>query len=109
MRFFCKPYSVCTYCRVHFEPHNDGQPFTEYCGTHRQPHLDKWRRYETVMAYAKAHWEELEPAAIAERDKNNQMTQSMLASLASMQQASAPSIATSIGSMAWNYGVQGIK
>lgn len=63
--FWCKKYSVCSECKVHFEPApNHEAKWGHLCPTHRKPVIERDRRIAAVMEWAQANWEKLEPEAL---------------------------------------------
>lgn len=72
MNFFCKKYTACQECRVHFEPAPQGTRHAELCPEHRKPVIEREDRILLVVEWAKRNWEKLEPRALkeeAERQK----------------------------------------
>lgn len=67
MRFFCKPYSVCGNCGVHFEPIKGD--WNHLCSICRKPHVERQARIDRVVAWARHNWEKLEEQAKKERDE----------------------------------------
>ena len=65
-----KKYSVCSECKVHFEPDNCENRFAHLCISHRKPAMELARRKDAVMAWAASNWEKLE-AQYKEDDKIN--------------------------------------
>lgn len=86
---FWKKYSVCQQCKVHFDP-APTERHAELCPVHRKPVVELEDRIMRVMEWAKAHWEELEPKALEEYNKRNQMSQAALQQMYN-QAMSAPS------------------
>lgn len=66
---FCKKYSVCDECRVHFEPYRDIEDYQHLCPEHRKPWLDKATRMKFVVSWATTNWERLEKQAREEIQK----------------------------------------
>lgn len=72
MNLFCKKYSVCKECKVHFDP-APSERHAELCPAHRKPVVELEDRILLVVEWAKRNWEKLEPDALkeeAERRKN---------------------------------------
>ena len=60
--WFCKNYSVCSECKVHFEPVTGYEArWGNLCSVHRKPVREHEQRYETVIQWARVNWEKLEP------------------------------------------------
>jgi len=81
---------VCDVCGVYFLPVKTERRWLHLCQPHRKEREAIDRRKDLVLAYAERHWEELEPEAIKEADKNKSNMQQALAGLYNMQQAGAP-------------------
>ncbi len=62
--FWCKKYSICSECQVHFEPITGD--YADRCMVHRKPLLDLAARKAGVMRWASQNWEELESRATIE-------------------------------------------
>lgn len=62
--FFCESkHSVCSDCRIHFEPYDDyvvKEGLADYCPKCRTPLLEIQRRKEAVKKWAVGHLEEVE-------------------------------------------------
>ena len=58
---WCKKYSVCSECKVHFEPAASSEDFANLCPTHRKPAVEQLKRTRAVVAWASKNWERLEP------------------------------------------------
>ena len=85
MRFFCKPYSVCETCKVHFEPEPTVR-HAELCPAHRKPVVELEDRILRVVNWAKANWEQLEHQAMEQERNTKQMSQEALSKLYALQQ-----------------------
>jgi len=58
--FFCKRYSVCTECGVHFETVTGYEArWGHLCAVHRKPVMQKDEKRDKVIAWATSHWERL--------------------------------------------------
>ena len=77
MNLFSKKYSVCATCKVHFEP-APHERHAELCLEHRKSVVEREDRILRVLDWAKLHWEELEPKALDEYNKRNQLSQAAL-------------------------------
>ena len=90
MNWFCKKYTACQQCRVHFEPAPPHERHPELCPEHRKPVVEREDRILRVLEWAKRHWEELEPKALEDYNKQNQISQAALHQMYN-QAMSAPS------------------
>ena len=79
MNLFCKKFSVCQQCKVHFEP-APTERHAELCPEHRKPVVEREDRISLVVNWAKLNWEKLEPQAIEDYNKSH------IASKAALQQ-----------------------
>lgn len=69
--WFCKPFSVCADCGVHFEPLSKSSSQHEWahlCRRCREPHVELRRRRDRVVEWARRNWQKLE-AQVAEEEK----------------------------------------
>ena len=82
MNWFCKKYTACQQCRVHFEPAPPHERHPELCPEHRKPVVEREDRILRVMEWAKANWEKLEPQALEEAHKTNAALQAMYSQMA---------------------------
>lgn len=80
MRFFCKPYSVCATCKVHFEP-APTERHAELCPEHRKPVVELEDRILRVTDWAKRNWEKLEPQVLKEEAKRTAASNAALQKL----------------------------
>ena len=86
MNLFCKRYSVCAQCKVHFEPAPQAR-HSELCTEHRKPVIEKEDRILRVLEWAKLNWEKLEPQALEAQKAQMQMSQQALGNLYNSQMA----------------------
>ena len=82
MNWFCKKYSACQQCKVHFEPAQPHERHPELCPEHRKPVVELEDRILRVMAWAKANWEKLEPQALEEDRKMHAAMQASFSQMA---------------------------
>src|SRR3990167_5895829 len=68
MNWFCKKYSVCEKCEVHFEPATQSR-HAELCPEHRLPVMELEDRILRVTDWAKKHWEKLELQMLKEEEE----------------------------------------
>ena len=62
MSLFCKKYSVCSECKVHFEPPTGHEAqWGHLCAAHRKPVRERDERRWAVINWATTNWEKLEP------------------------------------------------
>ena len=74
MIFFCKKYSVCDECRVHFEPTlpSSGEwKWRHLCPVHRKPVMGLDRRRDMVVEWASRNWHSLETQMQEDYAKNH--------------------------------------
>ena len=83
--WFKPKYSICSECKVHFEPDNCDKRFAHLCITHRKPVMERELRKDAVMYWAAQNWEKLEePAKENEKKQSYAYANSGLAGLAEL-------------------------
>lgn len=91
LKWFVFTHSVCKKCGVHFEPRND--QWADLCLMHRQPVMERDRKRDAVIQWARENWEKLyeqyEKEDFARRAAYNAMNQVGMNSMTAQAQQAA--------------------